>query len=77
MTDFATWDRETLNRFAQESSQELLALKEELRVAIDAYRKLVIEQDRIKRCCLGWKCHRTGKEYPPKQGCSVRNLYEK
>jgi hypothetical protein len=46
MTDFSKWDRETLNKFAQEASQELLALKEELRVAIDAYRKLVIEHAR-------------------------------
>jgi len=42
-TDFASWDRETLNKFAQEATRELIALQEELRVAIDAYRKLVIE----------------------------------
>jgi hypothetical protein len=46
MTDFSTWDREALNKFAQEATQELLALQEELRVAIDAYRKLVIEHAR-------------------------------
>jgi hypothetical protein len=43
MTDFATWDRETLNKFAQDAANELDALKEELRVALDAYRKLVVE----------------------------------
>jgi len=43
MTDFATWDRETLNKFAQDAANELEALKEELRVALDAYRKLVVE----------------------------------
>jgi hypothetical protein len=43
MTDFATWDRETLNKFAQDAASELEALKEELRVALDAYRKLVVE----------------------------------
>ena len=43
VTDFATWDRETLNKFAQDASNEITALQEELRVAIDAYRKLVIE----------------------------------
>lgn len=43
MTDFATWDRETLNKFAQDAANELKAVQEELRVALDAYRKLVIE----------------------------------
>jgi hypothetical protein len=43
MTDFATWDRETLNKFARDAANELDALKEELRVALDAYRKLVVE----------------------------------
>ena len=46
MTDFATWDRETLNKFARDATQEIDALKEELRVALDAYRKLVIENAR-------------------------------
>jgi hypothetical protein len=46
MTDFATWDRETLNKFARDAANELDALKEELRVALDAYRKLVIEHAR-------------------------------
>jgi hypothetical protein len=46
MTDFATWDRETLNKFAQDAANELDALKEELRVALDAYRKLVVEHAR-------------------------------
>jgi hypothetical protein len=46
VTDFATWDRETLNKFAREAAQELLALKEELRVAIDAYRQLILNQDK-------------------------------
>jgi hypothetical protein len=46
MTDFATWDRETLNKFARDAANELDALKEELRVALDAYRKLVVEHAR-------------------------------
>ena len=46
MTDFATWDRETLNKFAQDASDEIAALQEELRVALDAYRKLVVEHAR-------------------------------
>ncbi|CAB5222619.1 hypothetical protein UFOVP372_19 [uncultured Caudovirales phage] len=43
MTDFTTWDRDTLNKFARDAANELHALKEELRVALDAYRKLVVE----------------------------------
>ena len=46
MTDFATWDRETLNAYAQAARGEIEALKEELRVAIDAYRKLIVEQEK-------------------------------
>ena len=46
MTDFATWDRETLNKFAQDAANELESLKKELRVALDAYRKLVVEHAR-------------------------------
>jgi len=46
MTDFAMWDREVLNRFARDATEEIKALKEELRVALDAYRKLVVENAR-------------------------------
>lgn len=46
VTDFATWEREILNKFARDAANELNALKEELRVALDAYRKLVIENAR-------------------------------
>jgi hypothetical protein len=46
VTNFATWDRETLNKFAQNAADEIAALQEELRVAIDAYRKLVIDNAR-------------------------------
>jgi hypothetical protein len=46
VTNFATWDRETLNKFAQDAADEIAALQEELRVAIDAYRKLVIDNAR-------------------------------
>ena len=45
MTDFATWDRETLNAYAEAARTEIEALREELRVAIDAYRKLIVEQE--------------------------------
>jgi len=46
VTDFATWDRETLNKFARDAVNEIKALREELRVALDAYRKLVISDAR-------------------------------
>jgi hypothetical protein len=43
VTDFAAWDRETLNKFARDAVNELEAVQEELRVALDAYRKLVVD----------------------------------
>jgi hypothetical protein len=43
VTNFATWDRETLNKFSHDATNEIVALLEELRVAIDAYLKLVVE----------------------------------
>ena len=46
MTDFATWDRETLNKFARDAVNELEALKAELRLALDAYRRMVIELEK-------------------------------
>jgi hypothetical protein len=46
MNRFETWDRETLNKFAQDALDEIDALQEELRVALDAYRKLVVEHAR-------------------------------
>jgi hypothetical protein len=43
MTDFSTWNHANLVQFANESSQELLFLRNDLRVAIDAYRALLKE----------------------------------
>lgn len=51
MTDFNDWDHATLVRFAQESRGGLLEreaeidrLKADLKVAIDAYRRLIRDQ---------------------------------
>ena len=53
MTDFQLWEHKTLMRFATEANQklhdqqkEIESLKEDLRVALDAYRTLVIENAR-------------------------------
>jgi hypothetical protein len=43
MTDFSTWSRANLVKFANDSTQELLFLRNDLRVAIDAYRTLLKE----------------------------------
>ena len=50
MTNFQTWEQRNLARFAQEANEKLLAqqkeieqLRDDLRIAIDAYRKLVKE----------------------------------
>lgn len=53
MTDFQLWEMKTLVRFATEANvklhdqqKEIEILKEDLRVALDAYRTLVIENAR-------------------------------
>ncbi len=43
MTDFNTWSHANLVKFAEESTQEVLYLRNDLRVAIDAYRTLLKE----------------------------------
>jgi hypothetical protein len=45
MTDFGTWSRTTLEEFAQQAADENKELREQLRTAIDAYRKLIVEGD--------------------------------
>lgn len=43
MTDFSSWSHANLVKFAQDSNQEMLYLRNDLRVAIDAYRTLLKE----------------------------------
>jgi hypothetical protein len=43
MTDFSTWSHANLVKFAHDSTQEVLFLRNDLRVAIDAYRTLLKE----------------------------------
>ena len=50
MSDFIAWEQHNLARFAKEVNERLMdqqkeieVLKEDLRVALDAYRKLVVE----------------------------------
>jgi hypothetical protein len=43
MTDFSTWSHANLVKFANDSNQELLFLRNDLRIAIDAYRTLLKE----------------------------------
>ena len=45
MTDFKTWERKTLEEFARQAADENKELREQLRVAIDAYRKLIVKED--------------------------------
>jgi hypothetical protein len=44
-TDFKNWERETLEQFAREAADENLVLRTDLRAALDAYRKLVIQME--------------------------------
>jgi len=43
MTDFSTWSHANLVKFATDSHQEMMHLRNDLRVAIDAYRTLLKE----------------------------------
>lgn len=43
MTDFSTWSHANLVKFATESHQEMMHLRNDLRVAINAYRTLLKE----------------------------------
>lgn len=43
-TDFANWERTNLEAYAQESTKEIEALKEELKVALAAWRHLIKEK---------------------------------
>lgn len=50
MSNFQIWEQQNLARFAQEANQKLMEqqkeieqLRDDLRIAIDAYRKLVKE----------------------------------
>ncbi len=43
-TDFSTWQRETLERFAREVADENLQLRADVRTALDGYRAEVREQ---------------------------------
>lgn len=52
MTNFQTWEQHNLAKFAKEANEKLLAqqkeieqLRDDLRVAIDAYRKLMKDQN--------------------------------
>jgi len=39
--DFSGWKRKTLEQFAQEAHNEIIELRAELRVALDAYRAVI------------------------------------
>ena len=41
MTDFSTWSHANLVKFAQDSTEEILHLRQDLRTAIKAYRELI------------------------------------
>tara|TARA_R110002126_G_scaffold144537_1_gene290640 strand:+ start:564 stop:728 length:165 start_codon:yes stop_codon:yes gene_type:complete len=50
MSNFQIWEQQNLARFAQEANEKLLAqqkeieqLRQDLRIAIDAYRQLIKE----------------------------------
>lgn len=45
MTDFSTWSRESLEKFAQVATAELQFLRDELKAALKAYRDLNTQEN--------------------------------
>lgn len=43
-TDFSTWERASLERFARHAADDNRELRAEVRAALDAYRNLIREQ---------------------------------
>jgi len=41
MTDFSTWDRETLERFAREAADENKQLREDVKMLLNRIRELL------------------------------------
>lgn len=45
--DFASWDRQTLDEFAAAVYNELVQTQEDLKMALDAYRKEVVKNEKL------------------------------
>jgi hypothetical protein len=45
--DFASWDRQTLDEFAATVYNELVQTQEDLKMALDAYRKEVVKNEKL------------------------------
>ena len=45
--DFASWDRKTLDQFAAAVYNELVQTQEDLKMALDAYRKEVVKNEKL------------------------------
>ena len=45
MTDFRDWKRETLEQFAQQSAEENLQLREDLKAALAAWRAELLKAE--------------------------------
>jgi len=46
-SDFASWDRQTLDEFAAVVYNELVQTQEDLKMALDAYRKEVVKNEKL------------------------------
>ena len=44
---FASWDRQTLDQFAAAVYNELVQTQEDLKMALDAYRKEVVKNEKL------------------------------
>lgn len=50
-TDFTTWDRRTLERFAREAADHNSELQQDLLTLLDMWRDAVAELDQLRATC--------------------------
>jgi len=46
-SDFSSWDRQTLDEFAAAVYNELVQTQEDLKIALNAYRKELIKNEKL------------------------------
>jgi len=46
-SDFSSWDRQTLDEFAAAVYNELVQTQQDLKIALDAYRKELIKNEKL------------------------------
>ena len=70
------WVTQSANNSNKRTSKRWVIDDVEYTSLKEASEKIRVSVGALKQWCKGWKCYRTGKTYPPRDKCYVRNLYE-